>query len=123
MAGVFGLHPALTSLHSNALGSSVIMYSLEDLTFIAWGGNRNLALKLSENLTKLGFKNVVGGFADKRQDADEHIANRVITQMRRCSRAIILAQGEKQQDGTFAFRPNLMFEWGYLLARLSPSSR
>ncbi|WP_169728343.1 TIR domain-containing protein [Geminicoccus roseus] len=98
------------------------MYILTEKVFIAWGQNIDLALKLSDYLTKLKIDNTIGGYADVREEADDHIGNRVINQMRRCSRAIILAQGKRGPDGSITFRPNLMFEWGYLLARLPKGS-
>ena len=92
------------------------MYRLSEAVFIAWGGNRDLAQAVSAELKKHGIESIVGGEPDRR--AEDFIGKRVIDQMGKCSRAIILAKAYDQKG----FRPNLMFEWGYLLARLRSGS-
>lgn len=94
------------------------MYHLREKVFIAWGGNYELAKKLSENLNQQKIENFVGGDALNSEEAIETVSGRVFHQMQQASRAIILAEGKEKSDGTFEFRPNLMFEWGYLLGRL-----
>ena len=92
------------------------MYQLSETVFIAWGRNRELAEAVSAELKKHGISSIVGGEPGRR--ADDFIGKRVIEQMDRCSRAIILAKGNDDD----VFRSNLMFEWGYLLARLRSGS-
>lgn len=98
------------------------MYSLTEKTFIAWGANEELAVRLSSYLDSKKIDNIVGGHSARFGEDSDHLPQRVISQMKQAARAIILAQGVKQPDGSYAFRPNLMFEWGYLLSRLPTGS-
>lgn len=92
------------------------MYQLSETVFIGWGGNRELAQAVSAELKKHGIDSIVGGEAGRR--ADDYIGKRVIDQMDKSSRAIMLAKANEDN----VFRSNLMFEWGYLLARLRSGS-
>ncbi|WP_213217525.1 TIR domain-containing protein [Roseibium polysiphoniae] len=97
------------------------MYYLKERCFIAWGGNQELAESVGKALKGKGVEYIVGGSVTDKSEADDIVNNRIINQMKRSSRAIILAQGNIE-NGKYYFRPNLMFEWGYLLARLPKGS-
>jgi tetratricopeptide (TPR) repeat protein len=88
--------------------------------FIVWGRNQLLAAKVSDFLKSDGYFPVVGGMSRGSAPSTFFISSNVIQQMDDASFAIILAQRIYDQAGlpTKEFRPNLMFEWGYLQRRL-----
>lgn len=98
------------------------MYHLIENTFIVWGQNYDTARALSAKLSEYGLHSTVGGDASFREDNKNYLSSTIISQMNKASRAIILVEGKKDRKGNFEFRPNLMFEWGYLLARLPEGS-
>jgi hypothetical protein len=92
--------------------------------FIVWGANSKLAEAVSLKLKELGYKPQVGGTTNL--DAhDFFLGGTVIKQMNLALRAIVLAQwppeDEQSPTAPLQFRPNLMFEFGYLAARLRPA--
>jgi hypothetical protein len=83
--------------------------------FIAWGGNKPLADMVSAKLGERGFNGVVGGGTP----TDMYIGTQIFSQIAQCTRAIILVQDiHHELDGVFS--NNLMFEWGYLTAKMDP---
>ena len=85
--------------------------------FIAWSGNYKVATRVAAQLEAKGFRAVVGGGTPH----DMFIGSQVLSQMDACSHAIILAQKKNDTStGELAkFSENLMFEWGYMIARVS----
>lgn len=86
--------------------------------FVAWGGNQRLAVKVANALSALGFDSVVGGG----HPTELFIGSQVFSQIRGCTRAIILVQADSGADfapGT-GFNDNLMFEWGYITGLFAP---
>ena len=83
--------------------------------FIAWGGNQDIAKMVSNELLKCGFDGVVGGGVP----TDMYIGNQVFSQINQCTRSIILLENTRN-DTISSFSNNLMFEWGYLSAKLDP---
>jgi hypothetical protein len=83
--------------------------------FIVWGGNKPLADIVSAKLSERGFDGVVGGGTP----TDMYIGTQIFSQINQCTRAIILVQNV-HQDLTGVFSNNLMFEWGYLTAKMDP---
>lgn len=90
--------------------------------FLVWGRNPRLAKEVMARLNDKGFSAVVGGDADTCDKFHSHyLGQRIVEQMNRCQHAIVLAQWPPEDNngdsiGSF-FRPNLMFEWGFLLGR------
>lgn len=84
--------------------------------FIAWSGNNQLAKCLADELASKGYEPIIGGGSVQ----DLFIGAQVIGQMNRCTYAIILAQKKEDITSHAEFSDNIMFEWGYLIARLSP---
>ncbi len=81
-----------------------------DTHFIAWSGNQTLAKEVARLVeSKTRDKAIVGGGRPE----DLHIGSQVINQIQQCNRAILLVE-DKGGD----ISPNLMFEWGYLIAKL-----
>ncbi|GHV94007.1 hypothetical protein AGMMS50293_03270 [Spirochaetia bacterium] len=80
--------------------------------FIAWGGNQPLAKLVGEEMQKYGYDGIVGGGTP----TDTFIGTQIFSQINQCAHAVILV--EKTQGG--AFSGNLMFEWGYLTAKIAP---
>ena len=79
--------------------------------FIAWSGNKELADELAKIFNANGdMKPVVGGGLP----VDTFIGAQVLDQINRCNWAILLVE-----DKNGAVSPNLMFEWGYIMARQS----
>ena len=80
--------------------------------FIAWSGNRELAEELAKliNLDGNRFNAIVGGGVP----TDMFIGAQVVEQINRCKKAILLVE---DKDGHISH--NLMFEWGYIMARLN----
>jgi hypothetical protein len=83
--------------------------------FIAWGGNQDIAKMVSNELIKHGFDGIVGGGTP----TDLYIGTQVFSQIHQCTRAIILVENTRT-DTTNYFSNNLMFEWGYLTAKIDP---
>ena len=83
--------------------------------FIAWGGNQKLAHAVGNELNKYDFNGIVGGGIP----TDMYIGTQVFTQINQCTRAIILVESVRSDVGN-PFSNNLMFEWGYLTAKMDP---
>ena len=83
--------------------------------FIAWGGNQDIAKMISNELNKHGFDGIVGGGTP----TDLFIGTQVFSQIHQCTRAIILVENTRP-DAINPFSSNLMFEWGYLTAKMDP---
>jgi len=83
--------------------------------FIAWGGNLDIAKMVSTELLKHGFDGIVGGGSP----TDFYINTQIFTQIQQCTRAIILAENT-HPESNIPFSSNLMFEWGYLTAKMDP---
>jgi len=83
--------------------------------FIVWGGNQDLAKMVGNGLSKHGFNGIVGGGTP----TDLYIGTQVFSQIKQCTRAIILVENTRP-DAINPFSSNLMFEWGYLAARMDP---
>lgn len=91
------------------------MNGTQERVFIAWGKNRVLAQHVSEKIKKSGFVGIVGGGAP----TDMYIGNQIISQIKSCTRTIILLQHDKSSSEV-NFSDNLMFEWGYMTHKLPP---
>lgn len=86
---------------------------MRESIFIAWGGNWTLAKIVGDKLEKLGFSTIVGGgMPDKL-----YVGSYILDQMKQCSHAVILSE-PKQNSTSGIFSHNLMFEWGFLTAKL-----
>ena len=85
--------------------------------FIAWSGNLGIAKNVANLLEEKGFHAVVGGGTPH----DMFIGTQVLSQMDTCAHAIILAQRKNDTSAgePAKFSENLMFEWGYMIARLA----
>lgn len=83
--------------------------------FIVWGGNQDIADMVSSELAKVGFDGVVGGGIP----TNMYIGTQVFSQINQCTRAIILVENTRK-DAINPFSSNLMFEWGYLTAKMDP---
>jgi hypothetical protein len=83
--------------------------------FIVWGGNKPLADMVSAKLGESGFDGVVGGGTP----TDMYVGTQIFSQIAQCTRAIILVQDVRHELGG-VFSNNLMFEWGYLTAKMDP---
>lgn len=86
-----------------------------DNVFIAWSRNKSLAKKVSSLLKASSYTPILGGGTPK----DMFVGSQVMNQMDRCNFAIILAQKKPEISSNAEFSDNLMFEWGYLIAKLS----
>jgi hypothetical protein len=85
--------------------------------FIAWGGNQSLAKAVGHELSKHGYNGIVGGGVP----TDMYIGTQVFSQIHQCTRAIILVENIRpDSDSANPFSNNLMFEWGYLTAKMDP---
>lgn len=83
--------------------------------FIAWSGNFEVACKLKEYIdAKHGYEAVVGGNLHTLNSV--FVGGTIIDQMKQCDQAILLVQKNERHGG---LSPNVMFEWGYLLAKLN----
>ena len=89
--------------------------------FIAWGGNLVLAQAVAMKLDGEGYKAQVGGSETDPHDSRFYLGQQIMDQLNRASRAIILAQPSADSPSKPTFRPNLMLEWGFLMARLLPA--
>ena len=81
--------------------------------FVAWGGNQPLAKLVSVELSKCGFEAIVGGGLP----TDLFVGTQIFSQINQCTRAIILAETRAESN---VFSSNLMFEWGYMTAKMDP---
>ena len=83
--------------------------------FIAWSGNNEVAKQMKALIDEhIGYEAIVGGnFYDHESI---YVGGTIIEQMKKCDQAILLIQKNPRID---AISPNLMFEWGYLLAKLN----
>jgi len=70
---------------------------------------------VSAQLTAFGFIGIVGGGTP----TDTYIVTQIFSQINQCTRTIILVQNT-HQELPGVFNNNLMFEWGYLTAKLGP---
>ncbi len=83
-----------------------------DKFFIGWSGNKPLADKLAQLIEEnTNDHAIVGGGRPE----DMFIGEQVLKQIQRCNRAILLVEDNK--EGYIS--QNLMFEWGYLIAKLA----
>lgn len=85
----------------------------KEKVFIAWGGNQNLAQAVGIELGKHGFLGIIGGGSP----SDMFVGTQIFSQINQCTRAIILAENVSHNSDT-SFSNNLMFEWGYLTAKM-----
>ena len=83
--------------------------------FVAWSGDTAVAKKLAAYIkrTNSAYDCIVGG--NLQQLESIFVGGTIIDQMRQCDQAILLIQKHKN---TGRISANLMFEWGYLLAKL-----
>ena len=82
--------------------------------FIAWSGNLETAKKLGEYISKrAGYEAIVGG--NLHDLKSNYVGGTIIEQMKKCDQGILLIQ----KNDASALSANLMFEWGYLLAKLN----
>ena len=87
--------------------------------FIVWGGNKELADRVSEKIQDHNEFNVqVGG----EEPNALFIGTTVLQQIQMSSIAIILVQNSDKTGNGYMFRPNLMFEWGYIIANFKPKN-
>lgn len=85
--------------------------------FIAWSGNFEIAQKLRDKVNmRPGYEAIVGGNANGIKNI--YVGGTIIEQMKGCDQAILLIQKNEAHGG---LSPNVMFEWGYLLAKLNPN--
>jgi hypothetical protein len=93
---------------------------MSENVFIVWGKNKSLAIKVRDLLSRNGYFPTVGGSERGAEPATFFVNSNVIQGMDNASFGIILVQRifDKSGNPTGEFRPNLMFEWGYLLRRL-----
>ncbi len=81
-----------------------------DKFFIGWSGNKPLADEVAKCIDEnTKSRGIVGGGLPK----DMYIGAQVLNQIQQCNFAVLLVE---DKDGQIS--PNLMFEWGYLMARL-----
>lgn len=80
--------------------------------FIAWSGNQALAYELKKLFDDKNFNVIVGGGSPN----DMYVGAQVLKQINSCSCAILLVE-----DHGNSISHNLMFEWGYMMARMSPN--
>ena len=83
--------------------------------FIAWSGNFGIASKLKDLIDDHpGYEAIVGGNLHTLNTI--FVGGTIIEQMKQCDQAILLVQKNEAHGG---LSPNVMFEWGYLIAKLS----
>ena len=82
--------------------------------FIAWSKSRSLADSIACKLKESGINPIVGGGLPQ----DMFVGNQIVSQMDSCNFAMILIQKKGEIGGVAEFNDNVMFEWGYLLAKL-----
>ncbi|PTW58732.1 putative nucleotide-binding protein with TIR-like domain [Breoghania corrubedonensis] len=94
------------------------MYSFKNRVFVVWGGNKDLAEKVSKRLMDKVTEATVGGDLTD-LDSNYYIGPRIVAQMSEASECIILVKADfDEKIERYRFRENLMFEWGFLLSRL-----
>lgn len=82
--------------------------------FIAWSGTTNIAKLLKDKIESTqGYHCLVGG--NLHETNSIFVGGTIIEQMKKCDQAILLIQ--KKDSGRLS--SNLMFEWGFLLAKLN----
>lgn len=81
--------------------------------FIAWSGKNELALQVKKQLETKDYIGVVGG--EEKAANGLFVGDSILDQINHCNQAIFIVQ--KKDDGTIS--NNLMFEFGYSLARFS----
>ena len=79
--------------------------------FIGWSGNQPLALCLEKLINSDEHEAIVGGGTPR----DMYVGAQVINQINQCSYAILLVENISDEG---AISNNLMFEWGYIMAKL-----
>lgn len=82
--------------------------------FIGWSGNQPLALCLEKLIDNQINDAIVGGGTPQ----DMYIGAQVINQINQCSYAILLVEDKPEAKH---ISHNLMFEWGYIMAKLPHS--
>lgn len=85
-----------------------------DTVFIGWSGNRPLAYELAEIINRGGKKRAIVGGG---QPMDLYVGAQVMNQICQSDQAILLLE-----DKNGSISPNLMLEWGYLLAKMPASN-
>lgn len=90
-----------------------------ETVFVAWGGNQPLAQAVAQKLDERQFNAIVGGG----QQTDLFIGTQVLSQIHRCTRAILLVEDEggTRTASGYNFSDNLMFEWGYITGMFQAS--
>ena len=86
--------------------------------FIVWGGNRDLAEAVKKELRSKEWDAQIGGGDNDTKPSNFHLPTEILNQLKSASRAILLIQGTGSSKKAVSFRPNLMFEWGFLASRL-----
>ena len=83
--------------------------------FIAWSGNNDIAVEVAKIISakNSAYECVVGG--NHQGQSDLFVGGTILQQMKQCDQAILLIQ-KKGESGRIS--SNLMFEWGFLLAKL-----
>lgn len=83
--------------------------------FIAWSGTTDVAAHIKRKIDqRQGYECVIGGNLHEMNSI--YVGGTIIDQMKKCDQAILLIQ---KNPRTGAISSNLMFEWGYLLAKLN----
>lgn len=87
--------------------------------FVAWSGNHSFALALAAHIDAQdkGIECIVGG-SSVGGIGGKTVFDTVMEQMKQCDQAILLVQ---KHPVTGKISPNLMFEWGHLMAKLPPN--
>jgi hypothetical protein len=87
--------------------------------FITWCGSPELANDVAIRLRALNYNGIVGGGSV----TANYVGQQIVMQMQQCTRAIILIKGDGKDVAKNALNDNLMFEWGYLTARINNPSK
>lgn len=87
-------------------------------TLIIWGGNQKLAYEVANELKKNDQNAEIGGGSQR----NTYVGTQVINQINQADKIMILAQWPPENEPELInepiqFRPNLMYEWGYVNAR------
>ena len=92
---------------------------MENGVFIAWSRNESLAhrvaeeIEKNEKLARYGFRGIVGGG----RATERYVGEQIERQIADCRYAIVLAR-RLQEAESCAFSDNVMYECGYLIAKL-----
>lgn len=89
---------------------------MKERVFIAWGGNQSLARLVCSGIDHSDYEGIVGGGAVEQL----YVGSQVFSQIKKATRAIILVKSNMNNEGKQNLNDNLMFEWGYLVAKLPP---